>query len=202
MAVPDELPTEPLFNLVGEKVALGPMRHDLLPLYLKWINDFEVTRTLSVPMRPMSWESEEEWYRGEATGQNIVTFTVYERVTARPIGTTTLRNIDHRHRRAEFGIALGEKDCWGKGYGTETTRLVLDYAFTALALHNVLLTTQSFNERGIGAYRRAGFKEVGRRREAHRLGDRVYDVIYMDCLASGFQSPMMQRLLPSGDQPA
>jgi diamine N-acetyltransferase len=85
------------------------------------------------------------------TGQNIVTFTVYERATARAIGTTTLRSIDHRHRRAEFGIMVGEKDRSGKGCGTETTRLVLDYAFTALALHNVLLTTQSFNERSIGA---------------------------------------------------
>ena len=191
---PDE--GTPVINIAGELVALGPLRHDLLPLYLRWINDFEVTRTLTFAMGPKTWEEEEEWYRGESAEQNVVTFTVYEQTALLPIGTTTLRNIDHRQRRAEFGILLGEKDCWGKGYGTETVRLVLDYAFTALGLHNVLLTTQAFNARGIGAYRRAGFKEIGRRREAHWLGGQAYDVVYMDCLALEFTSPTLRRLLP------
>ena len=32
---------QPIVNIVGEKVALGPLRRDLLPLYHKWSNDFE-----------------------------------------------------------------------------------------------------------------------------------------------------------------
>lgn len=66
-------------------------------------------------------------------------------------------------------IFLGEKDEWGKGYGTEATRLMLDYVFTALGLHNIMLKAFGYNERGIRAYRRAGFKEIGWRREAHWL---------------------------------
>jgi len=189
----------PTINIAGDLVALGPMRRDLVPLYQRWINDFEVTRTLSVAMGPMTEEAEAVWYQGESIGRDIVTFTVYERSTLRPIGTTTLRTIDHRLRRADFGILLGEKDCWGKGYGTETTRLMLDYGFTALGLHNILLTTQSFNERAIRAYRRAGFREFGRRREAHWLGGHAYDVVYMDCLATEFESPVLRRLLPGRD---
>ena len=200
---PDE--STPIVNIVGELVALGPMRRDLLPLYQRWINDFEVTRTLLFPMRPVSAEAEDAWYAGVALGQadervggaaTLVTFTVYERATWRPLGTTELRNIDHRHRRAEFGIVLGEKDCWGKGYGTETTRLMLDYGFTAPELHNILLTTQAYNERGIRAYTHAGFREIGRRREAHRFGGRAHDVVYMDCLASEFESSTLQYLHP------
>jgi diamine N-acetyltransferase len=186
-----------IVNIVGERIALGPMRHELIPLYQRWINDFEVTRTLLFPMRPMSVEGEENWYRSAAAGPDtLITFTVYERATLRPIGTTELRDIDHRLRRANFGIVLGEKDCWGKGYGTETARLVLDYGFTALGLHNIMLTTRAFNERGIGAYRRAEFKECGRRREAHWLGGRAFDVVYMDCLATEFESPVLHRFLP------
>ncbi|MGH2585745.1 MAG: GNAT family N-acetyltransferase [Dehalococcoidia bacterium] len=186
----------PIINIAGDLVALGPMRRELVPLYQRWINDFEVTRTLLVAMRPMTEEAEAIWFQGESTGRDIVTFTAYERSTLRPIGTTTLRTIDHRLRRADFGILIGEKDCWGKGYGTETTRLLLDYGFTALGLHNILLTTQSFNERAIRAYRRAGFREFGRRREAHWLGGHAYDVVYMDCLATEFESPVLHRLLP------
>ncbi|HZQ35151.1 MAG TPA: GNAT family protein, partial [Dehalococcoidia bacterium] len=99
-------------------------------------------------------------------------------------------------RTAEFVIFIGQRDEWGKGYGTETTRLLLDYGFTALGLHNVMLKAFSYNERGIRAYLRAGFKEIGRRREAHWFAGKPYDVVYMDCLAGEFQSPVLRRLLP------
>ena len=49
---------QPDLNIVGEKVALGPLRRDLLPLYTRWMNDFDVIRTLGVPLRPMPTQSE------------------------------------------------------------------------------------------------------------------------------------------------
>ena len=48
-----------------------------------------------------------------------------------------MKAIDRRNRTATFVIFIGETKARGQGYGTETTRLVLDYAFTALGLHNV-----------------------------------------------------------------
>ncbi len=188
-------PQPPIINITGEKVAFGPHRRDLVPLYLKWMNDFEVTRTLALPPRPMTLEAEEAWYDQATRDERAVGFTIYERATLRPIGNTSLVKIDHRHRTAEFGILIGEKDCWGQGYGTEATVLMLDYGFTALGLQNILLHVYSDNERGIRAYTRAGFREIGRRREAHRRGGRAYDVIYMDCLASEFQSSVLYQIL-------
>ena len=176
---------DPIINIVGDKVALGPLRRELLPLYTRWINDFDVIRTLGVAVQPMTTESEEGWFdRASRSDGSSAHFTIYERATMRPIGNTSLDPIDRRHRVATFGILIGEKNCWGKGYGTETTRLMLDFAFRFVGVHNVMLTVFSFNQRGIRAYARAGFKEIGRRREAHRLGQDVYDVIFMDCLAS------------------
>lgn len=183
----------PTINIRGERVALGPLRRDLLPLYQRWINDWEVIRTLGQPMRPMTWEAEEAWYDGASRGG--VQFQIYERDTLRPIGTTGLHDIDHQHRTAIFGILIGEKDCWGKGYGTETARLMLDYGFTALGLNNIMLQVFSFNERGIRAYLRAGYHEIGRRRQAHRLHGESHDIILMDCLASEFESPVLKRIL-------
>src|SRR5262249_8485677 len=157
----------PILNIVGDKVALGPRRRDLLPVYLQWINDFETTRTLALGLQPVTWEAEQAWYDHTSTGEPaVVAFTVYERPTMRPIGNTDLRHIDHVPRTAEFGILIGEKDCWGKGYGTETTTLMLDYGFTGLGLHNIMLRVFDFNARGIRAYTRAGFRVIGHRREA------------------------------------
>ncbi len=188
---------QPLLNFSGEKVALGPHRRELLPLYLKWVNDFEVTRTLTLGMRPNTWEQEDAWYLGPGQGSaRNVAFTIYERTTVRPMGSTALHQIDHAHRTAEFGILIGEKDCWGKGYGTETARLMLEYGFTALGLHNIMLRAYSYNERGIRAYTRAGFKLIGRRREARRFAGRAYDDVFMDCLATEFQGSALRHLLP------
>jgi RimJ/RimL family protein N-acetyltransferase len=192
------IPDQPIVNFVGEKVALGPRRRELVPLYTKWINDFEAVRGLGVGMRPTTREAEEEWYERTSKGDRDAGFTIYERATMRPIGNAGLHGVDHRHRVAEFGILIGEKDCWGKGYGTEATALVLEYGFTALGLHSIMLRAYSFNERAIRAYTRAGFRLVGRWREAHRLGGQAYDVVFMDCLATEFQGQALRHLLPEG----
>lgn len=185
---------QPILNLVGEKVALGPLRRDLVPVYTRWINDFEVTRGLTL-LPPLTLESEEAWYEGASKGRNQSHFTVYERASLLPIGSSGLFDIDHRNQTAELGLMLGEKDCWGKGYGTETVCLLLDYGFTGLGLHNIMLSVFSFNERAIRAYTKAGFRLIGRRREAWRLGGEAYDVIYMDCLSAEFRSPLLRKLL-------
>ena len=140
----------PILNVEGNLVALGPLRRDLLPLYQRWINDLGTMRTLGLAPLPMTSEKEQDWYDRQSKAEDDVPFTIYERETLRPIGNTGLHGVDHRNRSATFGILIGEPDCRGKGYGTETTRLMLDYAFTALGLNNVMLTVFEFNSAGAG----------------------------------------------------
>jgi RimJ/RimL family protein N-acetyltransferase len=137
--------SDTITNIAGELVALGPLRRDLIPVYYRWINDFEVTRTLAVSMYPRTLDAQEDWYERNARGGRDVVFTIYERSSGRPIGNTSLDEVDHMHRCAEFGILIGEKDAWGKGYGTEATSLMLEYGFSALGLHNILLRVLSSN---------------------------------------------------------
>ena len=175
----------PLFNIVGEKVALGPLRKDLVATYTRWMNNFHTLRTMGVPPRPLTLGQEEQWYEGTiARSETSIEFTIYERGAARPIGNCGLHDIDYRNRTAEFGIIIGEPDARGKGYGTEATRLILGYAFTGLGLQNVMLRVFAYNPAGIRAYTNAGFKEFGRRRESQFMGGRYWDVIHMECLAS------------------
>jgi RimJ/RimL family protein N-acetyltransferase len=188
-------PDSPILNITGEKIALGPIRRDLVPLYLRWINDFEVTRTMGIGWRPMTQEAEEAWYERACKSENGALFTIYERETLRPVGNTGLHDLNLFQRTAEFGLVIGEKECWGRGYGTEAARLVLDYGFHGLGLHNIMLRVVASNERGIRAYRRAGFKEFGRLRESFRVGGRVFDTIYMDCLSTEFESPLLAGIV-------
>ena len=52
----------PVWNIVGETVALGPMRRELLPLYHRWRNDFWVQRTYGDSMIPASLEQQTIWF--------------------------------------------------------------------------------------------------------------------------------------------
>lgn len=72
---------------------------------------------------------------------------------------------------------------------------MLDYGFTGLSPHNIMLHVFEYNERGIRAYQR-WIKIVGRRRQAHWFGGRAYDIIMMDYLATDFKSQVLYRLLP------
>jgi RimJ/RimL family protein N-acetyltransferase len=190
-----------IINFEGELVGLGPIRRELLPFYQRWINDFETAKNLALPPGPMTAEAEEAWFNGAATG-SVAYFTIYERSTWRPIGNADLRDIDHRNRSAGFGILIGEASCRGKGYGTETTRLILDYAFTALGLHNVLLSVYEYNLAGRRAYEKAGFKEIGRRRQCRAMGGRLWDEIYMDCIATEFESPVLSKVFTADQKRA
>ena len=130
-----------------------------------------------------------------AVGGAVATLPSLDRGRSLAFDIDRIGSINHQHGTAIWGILIGEKDCWNKGYGTETARLMLDYAFTALSLTNVLLTVYSYNTRGIRAYLRAGYKEIGRRRGARRFAGGVYDEVYMDCIASEFESPVLRSLL-------
>lgn len=183
----------PIVNVIGDKVALGPIQRELISNVCRWKNALSTSRTLGLSW-PTMIEQEEAAYQQSLSATQRIDFVVYERATLRPIGTTFLYEIDDRHSRADFGIIIGEETARGKGFGTEATRLTLDYAFTALGLNNVLLTVYEFNLAGIHAYRKAGFQEIGRRRRCSRLGPRLWDLIYMDCIADDFESPVLREV--------
>lgn len=184
----------PLINFEGEKVALGPLIRELCPLYQKWNNDFVVNRS-TASARPVTLEQQISGFERYTADDSYVFFTIYERSTDRPIGMVYLSDIDGRN--AQFGIVIGERECQDKGYGTEATRLMLDYAFTYLGLHNVMLKVFEYNSAGIRAYQKAGFKEIGRRRQARWMNGRYWDDVYMDCLAGEFESPVLARIFSS-----
>ena len=189
--------TSPIVNVLGEKVALGPLHGGLLPLLARWDNDFPTVEMGGDLPRPRSPEAIAAAWGPLIKGERPqwIGFAIYELPGLRPVGVANVRDFVNVEGTAEFGLTIGEPDARGKGYGTEATRLVLGYAFTLLGVHNVWLDTAASNVAALRAYARAGFKEIGRRREARRLGDQREDVVLMDCLATDFVPPVT-RVLP------
>jgi RimJ/RimL family protein N-acetyltransferase len=172
-------------TVVGERIALGPIRRELMPILGRWFNDFETTRALGDIFPPMSSTRLDAWHTMEVETDDLIPFTVYTYPDLTPIGTTALIGVDWRNRSAEFGIIIGEASARGKGYGTEVTRLIRDYALVTLGLRSLYLTVYSFQTAGIRAYEKAGFQVIGRQREVYRLAGKVWDRVWMEARATG-----------------
>lgn len=184
--------SDPILNIRGELVGLGPIQRELIPVYQRWMNDFATTRTLAIQPRPMTLEQETGWYDSASMDENEITFTIFELSTGRAIGNCGMHYVNLRNRRTEVGIVIGEEDARGKGYGTEAMRLLLDFAFTAMRMHSVMLWTYEYNPAAIRAYTKVGFREAGRRRQSRWFNGRFWDEISMDMLAEEFVSPVLR----------
>ena len=101
--------------------------------------------------------------------------------------------IDNINRCAEVGLFIGDEENRNKGYGAEALRLLSDYSFNYLNLNNIQLGVKAFNERAIACYKKVGFKEYGRRREAYFLNGKYYDHVFMDILAREFEGDYIKN---------
>jgi RimJ/RimL family protein N-acetyltransferase len=164
----------------GERIFLSQVRREDLPLFSRWFSDLELTSYLGAMGMSFMPEHEQEWYDGVVRDRTNKTLAIIVREGQRLIGSVGLMHVDHRHGRAELGIAIGDKSAWGQGYGSEAVRLMADYGLTFLGLHTIYLWHISLNERGHRAYLKAGFKVAGRLREAAVLDGQRYDHILMD----------------------
>ncbi|MDF3041473.1 MAG: acetyltransferase, ribosomal protein N-acetylase, partial [Thermomicrobiales bacterium] len=137
--------------------------------FQRWYADPEIAELLRHDLEPLtSWQSRGYFdsfiLPSSARG---TCFAIHERKTKRLIGTTALtdRISGSDGVSALFRIVIGEKDLWGRGYGTEATRLVVEEAFDAMGLSAVRLEVFRHNARAIGAYERVGFEMTGEHTE-------------------------------------
>lgn len=77
---------------------------------------------------------------------------------------------------------------------------MLNYAFIARELHSVMLVLYEFNLAGRRACEQAGFQEFGRRQQCRMMGGRLREQIYMDCIATEFESPLLGRIFVADEQ--
>jgi RimJ/RimL family protein N-acetyltransferase len=164
----------------GERIFLSHPQREDLDQYARWFADLELNTYLGSPGGTVTLEQEREWLDKMLRETGDRHFAIVVREGQRLIGTVSLMDINYRHGHATLGIAIGEKDSWGQGYGTEAVRLIAEYGFVFLSLHHIRLWHVAFNERGHRAYLRAGFREAGRLRGAYLFNGRRYDDVLME----------------------
>jgi RimJ/RimL family protein N-acetyltransferase len=155
--------------------------------FTRWARDSFYLRLMdSDPARLHSVKAVKEWIEKELQGDppKVHFFAIRTLADDRLIGDIDLFALEGAHRDAFVGIGIGERDDWGKGYGTDAMRLALRYAFTELNLHRVSLDVFEYNPRAIRSYEKAGFKHEGRQRSVLHRDGRRWDLLYMGILQS------------------
>ena len=148
-------------RLEGELVVLRPRVDEDLALFARWHGNPDVRHWLHMSEMPnQTLEVERQRWQVARNDPTRLSFVI-ETLDGVPIGNIVLIGVDPVHRRAELGIAIGEKGDWGRGYGTDAIRVILRCAFDVLNLRRVELITDIDNERGIRAYEKCGFVREG-----------------------------------------
>ncbi len=154
--------------LEGQRLRLRPVEEGDLSLFVRWFNDPDVRYWLSMSDAPeLTQESEQEWYE-EMRDDPVRVVWCIETREGRPIGNLGLQAIDEAQGRATLGISIGEKEQWGRGYGSDAIREALRYGFDEMGLRRVDLQVDEDNLRGIRCYEKCGFVREGLLR-AHRI---------------------------------
>jgi RimJ/RimL family protein N-acetyltransferase len=173
-------------KLSADKCYLSPISLEDVEKYTEWVNDPEITPLVYISFGVISLEDELEILK--KLNDDDVVFAIVEKETNKAIGNCGFRNIDNVHRKAHFGIFIGEKTFWNQGIGLEATQLCLDFGFNVLNLHSIELEVADYNKRAIRCYEKAGFKPAGCRRESIFHAGEYHDVLTFDILANEFES--------------
>jgi len=168
--------------LAGPRVGLALMRKEDVPAIARWNQDLEFTARMGNPGEAHSLEMRQEAYdRNARMRADSIEFAVVLLATGQLIGFGGLFDIT-RAMTATLFVGIGERDQWGKGLGTEATRLICEYGFFFRSLHSIKVEVNGYNRRALRVYDRLGFKPVGRLRGAILMNGSRYDQVIMDLL--------------------
>lgn len=178
------------YFLKGKKVFLQVIKTKELPkisrLITEWINDELVTYYMFTGQKPQNSKQIAADLKKQLENKNNVIFLVVDLKTKKPIGYAGLYDIHLTARKAEFRILIGERDFWGKGYGTETTELLTYYGFDRLNLNRIYLGYTVANKRAGNVYKKVGYVYEGTLKEEIYRNSRYYDAIRMAILRKDY----------------
>ena len=152
-------------RITGNRIVLRQIEYADTAHIVAWRNK-DWVRSHFIYRETFTQKGHEDWMRIMVETGKVIQLMICEKGAEdaacengalRPVGSVYFRDIDWDKKEAEYGIFIGEDDAVGKGYGTETARLAVDYAFGELGLEKLVLRVFTDNHAAVGSYERAGF---------------------------------------------
>lgn len=155
-------------------IYLRPMTYEDTDDIVSWRNSDSVRKNF-IYQALFTRESHENWIRTMVETGKVVQMMICLKETDEAVGSVYIRDIDHHHNKAEYGIFIGNAGSRGRGIGTAAAKLMIQYSFKELQLHRLFLRAFADNRQAIGSYEKAGFV-----REAYLRDDVCIDGVYRD----------------------
>lgn len=164
-----------LIFLAGRRVVLRPFARADIPTLTRWINDPAI-REFVLATLPQTERQEEEWFNKLGSDDKNIVLGI-ETKEGVLIGSMGIHRIEWRDRICTTGALIGERDYWGKGYGTDAKMVLLNYIFNALNLRKVCSAVIAYNKRSLHYSLHCGYKVEGTRRKHIFKKGRYWDLI-------------------------
>jgi RimJ/RimL family protein N-acetyltransferase len=165
-------------NIFGEMVLLRAIELSDKDVLLDIINDSDTEFSLGGWSFPVSSLNQEEWIKALRPNNNILRCMIIDRELGTPVGTAILSDIDYKNGNGEIHIKLA-RDVRGRGYGTDTVRTLVNYAFNELRLNCVYAHVNAYNTPSQKLFEKCGFiKEGILRSRIFKKGD-YHDVMVL-----------------------
>ena len=168
--------------LSGEKVDLCPVSKTDMEILQKGYNDPDVRDAMFMYF-PLTEKDTENKIDAMVKDEKAINLIIVEKETKKAIGHVALVHPDWVSGMVTFYIVLLDKTVWGKGLGTEATKLIVDYGFNMLNLNRIQLHVNAENEPAKAVYKKIGFKHEGTLRQAMYKNNKYYDFWLMSILA-------------------
>ena len=167
--------------LAGSKVNLRKIKKSDLKPCIKWFSDPEVVKFLSSTVKNISEEQEMEWFNFVKDSESDIVFAIISKNDGVYIGNCGLHKIDWNEKTCEFGIFIGNKNYWNKGYGTDALKTIMEFVFLDLKLKKIKLLVYEYNHRAKKVYENCGFIQVDTLKKCHLYNNMYWDTFVMEC---------------------
>ena len=170
----------------SERVYLRALEPEDYKVSLKWRNDDEIWSMLGGRKYFVSSAYEQKWIHDAIFDSKDIRLAVCVKETEQYIGNVYLTNIDYVNRSATSHILIGEHGFWGQGYATESTKLLLTYAFEELGLNRIEAVVLKSNIASIKMHKKCGYVEEGIKRKSVYKNGKFQDQAILAVLRQDF----------------
>jgi RimJ/RimL family protein N-acetyltransferase len=169
--------------LAGTTVRLEPLTEAVFEPYWAALADPDVTRLTGTHaiFEPVGVES---WLRTRRDHHDRADWAILRSQDNAFIGEAVINDLDPNNESASYRLWLAGPAVFGRGYGSEVTRLVVDYALNQVGLHRLSLEVFEHNPRARHVYEKCGFVVEGRLRDALLWNRKRHDAFVMSILRS------------------
>ncbi|MCL5770647.1 MAG: GNAT family N-acetyltransferase [Actinobacteria bacterium] len=140
------------------KILIRPLTKKDLYQTINWLKDPQINKFLASNFNDLTYEKELEWLKEMKSSLIDFVFGIEDIKLKKYIGNCGIHKVDWENKICEFGIIIGDKNYWGKNFGTDTIKAIIKLAFKKLNLQKIRLFVYEYNDRAINAYKKCGFK--------------------------------------------